>query len=51
MRFAVITDNTAAVNRKYHGQFLQTDIVDYLVERTLQKSGINRQHRQVPLCG
>ena len=40
MRLAIITYDSSAVYSKNHGEFLQTDIVDNLVEGSLQKSRI-----------
>ncbi len=47
----VSTNKSCTVERKHHGQVLQRYVVDQLVVRTLQESGVNRHHRLHPLTG
>src|SRR3990172_12507420 len=48
---AVIPDDAAAVGSKHHRQVLQTDIVDNLVEGSLQESRVDSDNRNIALRG
>ena len=42
MRGPILPHNTRSIQRKHHGQFLQSHIMHYLIIGPLQKGGINR---------
>jgi hypothetical protein len=42
---SILTDQTAPVHSEDHGNFLKGHIVDDLVERALEKGGIDGHHR------
>ena len=51
MRRTVFADKTRPVNRKTHGQFLQSDVMQHLIIRPLQKAGIQSDKRLYPFTG
>ena len=46
MRLAVLADDAGAVGDERHGQVLQADVVDDLVERSLEEGRVDRDERR-----
>ncbi|MEA2120949.1 MAG: hypothetical protein EGMGGAKC_00256 [Dehalococcoides mccartyi] len=49
MGFPVISYNPSPINSEDHRQFLQTDVMDYLVKTALEESRIDNYYRYIPL--